>query len=128
MKTRLPSAPGALTVRQHRQRFTGSRIRQVREEMQLTQLELAKKLGFRSDRSLSEIERGINSIDPHVLLILSRLSGYDMRFFVDPSYTPALRIRPLTLSDWQALYPDQPERARIHWEIDRHFERAESLA
>ena len=104
-----------------RQRFTGGRIRQARNDLGLTQLELARRLGYTSEKTISDIERGINSVDPHVLMRLAHVAGVDIAFFVDPGYYPRVAPRPNNRFEWEALYPDDIGRARIHWEIDQRL-------
>lgn len=104
-----------------RQQFTGGRIRQVREDLGLTQVELARKLGYTSEKTISDIERGLNSVDPHVLFQIARLGSIDVEFFVNPSYSPRVEPRPRNRMEWEAMYPDDLSRAHIHWEIDNRL-------
>lgn len=110
------------TTKLARQRFTGGRIRQVREEMQWTQEEMGRRLGV-GNKAVSEIERGNNSVDAHVLYRIARESGYEMEFFVNPSYAPRMPTAPRTRADWEAMYPGNPRKARMMWELDQLLER-----
>lgn len=113
-----------------RKRFTGGRIRRARLEVGMTQKDLGRALRLSGkdtaspDKAISEIERGSNGVDAHTLYRIAQLTGYPMEFFVNPNFEMISRAVPLGRRDWEALYPDDPERARRHWEIDHRASRA----
>lgn len=110
-------------------RFTGSQIRTVREKMGCSQTEFVALLGRRGldrdDSWLSAIENGKNAIDPYDLFLVSLVSGYPMEWFIVPGFLAASRSAPRTLFEWEAMYPDEEERARVHHETDQHVIRME---
>lgn len=106
---------------------TGARIKSAREEMGVTQSGLAALMNPpRTDKWLSDIERGLNSIDPHDLKAVADVLGYPLEWFLDAAYAGRNVTRPKTRLDWELLFNDK-ERARAHFELDRAFERVESL-
>lgn len=106
---------------------TGARIKAAREEMGVTQAGLAALMvPPRTDKWLSDIERGLNSIDPHDLKAVADVLGYPLEWFLDQAYAGRNITRPKTRLDWELLFDDR-ERARAHFELDRAFERVESL-
>ncbi len=109
--------------------FTGGQIRKAREALGQNQREfsltLADKGLVRDDSWFSAIERGINSIDPHDLRIIATVTGYPVEWFLDPDYEPAGLRAPRTRLDWEAIYGEDEERARLHYDIDQHFLRVE---
>ncbi len=56
----------------------------ARESLGLTQLDLAKKLGFKDRQTLSAIESGERKISIEEMLTLLRITGLEMDFFLDP--------------------------------------------
>lgn len=102
----------------------GAKLRQARESAGLTQLEVARAVG-KSDRWVSDLERGVLEISPLMLAPIARVLGYPIAFFVDPHFDASEVVRkPKTRFDWNAAYPDDPVRAKIHYEVDQAFERS----
>lgn len=99
-------------------RMTGQRIKQARLEIGMNQPEMAGELGW-TRSGWSDVELGINSIDPHDLQKIAELTGYTVDFFVNPNYNPLKIQQPTTMADWDALYPDDHGRARAHYDLDR---------
>lgn len=103
----------------------GAKLRQAREIAGLTQLEVARAV-HKSDRWVSDLERGVLEISPLMLAPIAGVLGYPIAYFVDPDFNPNDAVRkPRTRFDWNAAYPDDPLRAKIHYEVDQAFERGE---
>lgn len=100
----------------------GSRLKRAREDAEIRQIDLAHKVGYVSERAISDIEVGRNSIDPFTLLKIARLFGLSVEWFLDPAFEPRVATRPSNRIEWEAMYPDDPNRARIHWEIDQRMD------
>ncbi|MBE0643505.1 MAG: ImmA/IrrE family metallo-endopeptidase [Bacteroidetes bacterium] len=64
--------------------FIGRRIALLREEMAMTQADLAEKLGFRHRQSLQAIEAGERNVSVDELMKLIEISGRSIEFFTDP--------------------------------------------
>jgi transcriptional regulator with XRE-family HTH domain len=109
--------------RQRQQKFTGARIRLAREEMRLSQVELGQALGY-SNATISDIERGVQGLDAHDLQRLSRITGQPMEFFTNPDYLARPAHTPRTQIDWLALFPGEPWRAQLHYEVEVALRRA----
>ena len=77
-------------------KFIGERIRSARETVGLSQLELAKELGFESATAVSLIERGDRNLSTENLVRLSDILHRDVKYFLGidekkTSVTAALR-------------------------------------
>ena len=105
--------------RQQLLRLTGARVRQAREEMRLTQHELAAALGFTGNTTVSDIERARNGMDIHDLQRLANMSGHPMEFFTRVDYQAPPQHHPRTKADWDAMYLDDPDRAAAHHALDQ---------
>jgi len=114
----MPVRPPRSEERIELQKFTGRRIRQARDEVDLTQGDLATELGF-SHSWLSNIELGLNGLDAHDLLrIAQALENYPVDWYL--SAAPVRRgRRPKSRRDWESLYPERPDVARLHWDLDK---------
>ncbi|MBA2708321.1 MAG: helix-turn-helix transcriptional regulator [Gemmatimonadaceae bacterium] len=118
----MPRRPKRSDDRLRRQQFTGQQIAGVRKTvLHMTQAELRARLGFASNAWLSDIEGGRNSIDAHDLQALADLAGYPVEYFTDPTFEASAMRQPRHRLDWEAVYPDDPQRARIHDEVDQLF-------
>jgi transcriptional regulator with XRE-family HTH domain len=103
--------------------WTGKRIRNARESMRLGQEDfIAGAKLKRSFAWLSDIERGLNSIDPHDLKALARFTGFPTDWFLEPDFDSRKRAGPETRVEWNQLYDDR-ERAEAHWQLDQIFGR-----
>lgn len=84
-------------------------MRAAREEMGLSQLELAKELDFESATAISLIEKGERNLSTENLVRLSRVLHKDVKFFLglaqdETSVTVALRAdKDLLQEDKDAL-------------------------
>jgi len=65
-------------------RMVGDRIRDAREEADLTQKQLSDLLGFRDRQTLSSIETGQRKITSEELVSVIRILKKDLDFFTDP--------------------------------------------
>jgi len=65
------------------QRIVGQRVKLAREEANLSQEELASRLGFNDRQTLSNIEAGKRKLSAEELLKLMSLLGKDMEYFTD---------------------------------------------
>lgn len=63
-------------------RFIGERVKSAREEMGLSQLELAKELDFESATAVSLIEKGERNLSTENLVRLSKILHRDVKFFL----------------------------------------------
>jgi transcriptional regulator with XRE-family HTH domain len=114
----MPLRPPRSEERLELQHFTGRRIRQARDEADLTQGELATELGF-SHSWLSNIELGLNGLDAHDLLRIARvLENYPIEWYLSAE-SGRSRRRPRSRRDWESLYPERPDIARLHWDLDK---------
>jgi hypothetical protein len=50
---------------------------------------------------------------------IARVTGVPASYFLTGKM-PAPEA-PTTLMAWQALYPDEPTRARVHWDVDQAY-------
>lgn len=105
-------------ARVSRQRSVGRRIRRAREEMGATRADWCQQLGY-TQSWLQGIETGVNGIDALDLERIARITGYPVDYFVNPNFDARQVIKPQTRGDWDTLYPERPEVAALHWEIDR---------
>ena len=64
--------------------FVGGRIAEARKAADVTQAELAEKLGFADRQILSNLEKGLRQAAPEELLSVMRMLGKPMEFFTDP--------------------------------------------
>lgn len=62
----------------------GRRIRWFREQRELTQDELAKRLGFKDRQTLSDIEAGKRKVAPDELVEITHALGIDLEAVLDP--------------------------------------------
>lgn len=125
MPMKQPKSPARLDA----QRVLGARLRGAREEAGLTQGEIAKRLGF-AHSWFSQIERGDNGIDAIDLYRVAKLTGHSVDYFVNSDYSPRAITNPGTRTDWEAIFPGDEARARLHFEIGRAFDtvvRAETI-
>ena len=89
--------------------FIGEKMKAAREEMGLSQLELAKELDFESATAISLIENGKRDLSTENLVRLSRILHKDVKFFLgltegETSVTVALRAdKDLLQEDKDAL-------------------------
>lgn len=65
-------------------RLIGRRIKQAREARQLSQAQLATALGL-SQAAMSTIESGARPLRVDELLVVSKLTGYDVNYFLAPT-------------------------------------------
>jgi transcriptional regulator with XRE-family HTH domain len=63
-------------------RLVGEKIRSAREEMGLSQIELAKELGFESATAVSLIENGERNLSTENLVRLSKILQRDVKYFL----------------------------------------------
>ena len=61
----------------------GKRIRARREELGLTQEELAKKLGYKSKSTINKIELDINDVSQSKLIKIASALGVEPTYFID---------------------------------------------
>lgn len=102
----------------------GARMRQAREDAGLTAREVATKRG-RSPQWLSDIERGGANTTLYEAAHLARIYGTPIEMFVGPTVAPSTFRIPQTLSDWQAMFRNQPGRAYAHYQLEEIFTEAE---
>ena len=120
----MPRRPKRSDDRLRLQQFTGQQIAHVRKNvLHMTQAALREQLGFASNAWLSDIEAGRNSIDAHDLQRIANLAGYPVEYFTDPAFEASQMRQPRHRLDWDAIYPDDPARARLHDEVDLAFRR-----
>lgn len=63
-------------------KFIGARIRTVREDMGMSQMDLAKLLGFESSTAISLIENGERSISTENLVRLEKIFHRSVKYFL----------------------------------------------
>lgn len=61
----------------------GKKVKARREELGLTQEELAKKLGYKSKSTINKIEKDINDVNQTNLLRLADALEVDAGYFID---------------------------------------------
>ncbi len=66
----------------------GKNIKVAREEAKLSQLDLAKQLGFESATAVSLIESGERKISAENLAMLAKILHRDVKFFYDQEESP----------------------------------------
>lgn len=66
----------------------GKKVKARREELGLTQEELAKRLGYKSKSTINKIELDINDVSQSKLIKLADALGVDPTYFIDLD-TPA---------------------------------------
>jgi len=103
--------------------MTGARIRAAREAGGFTQPDVADPLGH-SAKWLSEIERGVNSLDVHDLKAIADFLGYPVDWFLDEEYRGGA-FTPKTRLDWEMIFPESKIRARMHADLDHVIVRGE---
>ena len=101
----------------------GARMRRAREDTGLTSTEVAHKRGH-SPQWLSDIERGGANVTLYEAAYLARIYGTPIEMFVGPTVAPSTFRLPQTLADWQAMYREQPGRARAHYQLDEIYNEA----
>lgn len=77
----------------------GQNIRKAREEKQMTQDELAKRMGYKSRSTIARIENGDNDVSQSKLKKFSEILDVSIRFLLDGSDSPVpadARERPAT--------------------------------
>lgn len=104
-----------------KQRFVGMRIAHAREKAGYGQREMSTLLGY-STSWLQAVEAGRNGVSALDLQRIAKITEYPIEYFLDPDYQPR-SFRPRTRFDWELLYPDTPELARVHAELDALYER-----
>lgn len=109
----MPVRPTQDEERRKLQRWTGQRIRTARGNSGMTQGELAQRLGFRTGQWVSDIERGVNSIDAHELRRVARVLNYPTDYFLDPEYDMRRSDPPRNIVEWLRMYPDDHRLARM---------------
>lgn len=116
-----PQRPAVRVPRTPEQRayivWMGRRIKEARERADRSQAELAKAIG-RSQAWLNDVELG--KISPSVY-DLNRLAGqleYPVAWFIQADYELQVK-RPSTRYEWEELFRDDPDRARLHYELER---------
>ena len=96
-------------------RVMGRRVAEVRRDLGWTQARLSEAIG-RQVSLLGQIETGRQGINLMDLLRISHVTGYPLSYFVDQDEPKS--EAPVTLYEWNRLYPDEPDRARAHWQLD----------
>ena len=104
----------------------GKRITEARERAKISQRELAKRMKY-TQTWLNAIEGGRNRISASDLARIAKELEYPLDFFLVPDWTPRHPVTPKTRTDWDFLYPEEPERAAAHHELDQAFRRLEAL-
>lgn len=66
----------------------GQNIRKAREEKQMTQDELAKRMGYKSRSTIARIENGDNDVSQSKLKKFSEILDVSIRFLLDGSDSP----------------------------------------
>ena len=61
----------------------GKKVKTRREELGLTQEELAKKLGYKSKSTINKIEKDINDVNQTNLVRLATALDVDVTYFID---------------------------------------------
>ena len=61
----------------------GKKVKARREQLGLTQQELAKKLGYKSKSTINKIELDINDVSQSKLIKLADALGVDPTYFID---------------------------------------------
>jgi transcriptional regulator with XRE-family HTH domain len=67
----------------------------------------------------SDIERGINGIDAQDLARIAEITDRPLEFFTNPRFRDTPVHRPRSKAEWLAMYPDSPETAAMHFEVDQ---------
>lgn len=117
----MPAKKIALNPRQMGfRRDFGDRIRHVREaELQMTVEEMSKALEM-SGSWVGQIEHAYQGCDVVYLKDIIDLSHMPASYF----FTGKIDVprAPRTLIEWEQMYPDQPVRARVHFDIEAAFD------
>lgn len=71
----------------------GARIRVAREERSLSQLDLAKALGFQSATAVSLIESGERKVTAGILQNLSQALHRDIKYFLGEEEGPVIDVQ-----------------------------------
>jgi XRE family transcriptional regulator, fatty acid utilization regulator len=110
--------------------FAGARLRRLREERAISQIELARQLGI-SPSYLNQIEHDSRPLTVPVLIRITEVFGVDTAFFA-PHDTPRLvadlreALPPrATLADLTALATKLPEVAEAVIDLYRRFRQAD---
>ncbi|MCW8812996.1 MAG: helix-turn-helix domain-containing protein, partial [Chlorobium sp.] len=64
------------------------RIMAARQTAGFSITEAAKKLGFKNYQTLSAMEKGARNINAHELIMMARLYGRSLDYFLEPDITP----------------------------------------
>jgi len=64
------------------------RIMAARQAAGFSITEAAQKLGFKNYQTLSAIEKGVRNINAHELIMMARLYGRSLDYFLEPDVTP----------------------------------------
>lgn len=94
-------------------RWSGRRIRAARQDAGLTQVELARRLGYKSAQTISDIERGISAMDTIQFSRLAKELDYPMEYFVDPHFDARWREMPRNQIEWRQLFRNDARLAAI---------------
>ena len=73
-------------------RFVGNRIKLAREEIGLTQTEVAQKIGFNDRQTLGAIETGDRKIKVEELTALISIFDKPLDYFTDPFIIPPQEV------------------------------------
>lgn len=68
----------------------GQRLRSVREELEMTLEDVAKKMGFNNYQTLSDIEGGSRQVKAHELVTLSKIYFKDINYFLSSEATQSV--------------------------------------
>ena len=71
----------------------GSRIKAAREERGLSQLDLAKLLGFQTATAVSLIEKGDRGVPAEMLQVLSEALHRDIKYFLGQDEGAAVNVQ-----------------------------------
>lgn len=87
---------------------TGRLIKKRREELGLTQEELAKKLGYKSKSTINKIEVGINDINQTKIVKFANALGVPISFIMEWDDDDDTRLKS-RINDMELLLQDEPQ-------------------
>ena len=99
----------------------GRRLRESRVQNALTQKELAASMGPPypgSNKWISDIERGINSVDVITMQRLADRLEYPIAYFSDPRYDSRRPQWPHGINEWLILSGGDEKRAFAHADLE----------
>lgn len=107
-------------------KIIGQNVRDAREMAGMSQDKLAQEIG-RTGVWLSTIEIGRFGLNLMDLIKITDVLNKPIHFFCTGLLERPQSNVPEALEDWMGFWPQNPERAKAHYEMDRTFAKLERM-